>query len=101
MEIRTPCLRSEVGLSGGRLFSSLSGMKRPSVHHFLRVAFIAFGISWLVFACFRLEHWVGYRRTESVVEAVHPAFKDHGQIRYNTNAVLMRGTKPALSLRFM
>ena len=75
-------------------------MKRPSVHHSLKVAFV-FGVCWIALACFRLAHWAGYKRTEAVVEAVHPAFKEQGQIRYNTNAVLMRGTKPVLALPFM
>lgn len=50
-------------------------MKRPAIHNSFRVAFVCFGICCFAFAIAKLSHWVGYKRTQSVVELQHHNLK--------------------------
>lgn len=60
-------------------------MKRIAVHNSFRIAFIIFGACCLIIAITRLSQWIGYKKTDSVVELRKPP----PSIKYGTNAYLI------------
>jgi hypothetical protein len=76
-------------------------MTRPALRPSFRLALIAFGALCFLYALICLGHWMKYKRTDSVIGVDYVAYKDHGEIKYDTNRIRMIGTRPVLTVGFM
>lgn len=76
-------------------------MTQLSIHRSFRIAFIGFGMICVFYGITELLRWVRYKRTQSVISVEYVAYKDRGEIKYDTNRIRMRGTNPVLTVGFL